>query len=306
MKVSTLMLTLILCLLAFPTGIVHSQNQVKYYIRIDANGTADWTIRQTLPMSASHDDLNAFQYKIESLLKNVVSNTSRNMTGIVNSITSSAIGSYILVEYEFYWTDFGQKENSNIVIGDVFHVSDFFTQLYGDGEISISYPEQYVIETVSPPPAKRDDSNQLLEWLGTADFDSNVNILLRQPEPSFNLIEVLKQNAMLIVSIVVVICGLTGTIYVLSRRNRKTRKPEEISRTENPLMPETEEEKVIKLLKSKGGNMYQSAITDSLRFSRAKTSLLLSTLEHKGIIKRLKRGRDKIVTLIEKEESDQR
>jgi uncharacterized membrane protein len=228
------------------------------------------------------------------------------MTGIVNSITSSAIGSYILVEYEFYWTDFGQKENSNIVIGDVFHVSDFFTQLYGDGEISISYPEQYVIETVSPPPAKRDDSNQLLEWLGTADFDSNVNILLRQPEPSFNSIEVLKQNAMLIVSIVVVICGLTGTIYVLSRRNRKTRKPEEISRTENPLMPETEEEKVIKLLKSKGGNMYQSAITDSLRFSRAKTSLLLSTLEHKGIIKRLKRGRDKIVTLIEKEESDQR
>jgi hypothetical protein len=304
MKISTLMLTLTLCLLAAPIGTVHSQNQVEYYIRIDANGTADWTIRQTLPMSASHDDLNTFQYKIESLLKNVVDNTSRNMTVIADSITSSAMGSYILVEYEFYWTDFGEKENSNIVIGDVFHVPDFFAQLYGDGEISFSYPEQYVIEAVSPPPAKRDDSNQLLEWLGAADFNSNANIVLRQPEPDHSLIEVLKQNMMLILSIVVVIGGLAGTIYMLSRRNRKTRKPEEIFLTENPLMLETEEEKVIKLLKSKGGNMYQSAITDDLGFSRAKTSLLLSTLERNGIIKRLKRGRDKIVTLIDKEESD--
>jgi len=298
------MLTLALCLLAFPTGMVYSQNQVKYYIQIDDNGTAEWTIRQTLPLNASYDDLNAFQFKIESLLRNVVSNTSRNMTGTVNSMTSSAMGSYILVEYDFYWTDFGEKENSKVVIGDIFQASGVFTQLYGDGEISISYPAQYIIETVAPPPSKRDDSNHLLEWLGTADFDSNVNIVLRHAEPGFNFIEVLEQNVMLIVGIVVVACGFTGTLYVLRRRNRKTRKTE-VSPTENPLMLETEEEKVIKLLESKGGRMFQSAITGDLRFSRAKTSLLLSTLERKGIIKRFKRGRDKIVTLVKKGERDQ-
>jgi uncharacterized membrane protein len=304
MKIFALMLTLALCLLAFPTGMVYSQNQVKYYIQIDDNGTAEWTIRQTLPLNASYDDLNAFQFKIESLLRNVVSNTSRNMTGTVNSMTSSAMGSYILVEYDFYWTDFGEKENSKVVIGDIFQASGVFTQLYGDGEISISYPAQYIIETVAPPPSKRDDSNHLLEWLGTADFDSNVNIVLRHAEPGFNFIEVLEQNVMLIVGIVVVVCGFTGTLYVLRRRNRKTRKTE-VSPTENPLMLETEEEKVIKLLESKGGRMFQSAITNDLRFSRAKTSLLLSTLERKGIIKRFKRGRDKIVTLVKKGERDQ-
>jgi len=298
------MLTLALCLLAFPTGMVYSQNQVKYYIQIDDNGTAEWTIRQTLPLNASYDDLNAFQFKIEMLLRNVVSNTSRNMTGTVNSMTSSAMGSYVLVEYDFYWTDFGEKENSKLVIGDVFQASGFFTQLYGDGEIFIRYPAQYIIEAVAPPPSKRDDSNQLLEWLGTADFDSNLNIVLRHAEPGFNLIEVLEENIMLIVGIVVVFCGFTGTLYVLRRRNRKTRKTE-VSPTENPLMLETEEEKVIKLLESKGGRMFQSAITGDLRFSRAKTSLLLSTLERKGIIKRFKRGRDKIVTLVKKGERDQ-
>jgi len=298
MKIFAMMLTFALCLLVAPAGLVRSQNQVEYYVSVEANGTADWTIKQTLPLNASYDDLNAFQFKIESLLRNAVSSTSRNMTGIVNSMTSTAMGSYILVEYEFYWTDFGEKEGSNVAIGDVFHASGFFTQLYGDGKIFISYPAQYVIETVTPSPSKRDDSNRLLEWPGTADFDSNVNIVLRLIEPGFNLIEVLEQNAMPIASVIAVVGGFTGIIYLLRRRNRKTRKPEEISPTRNQLMLETEEEKVTKLLESKGGNMYQSAITNDLRFSRAKTSLLLSSLERKGIIKRFKKGRDKIVTLV--------
>lgn len=304
MKIFAMMLTFALCLLVAPAGLVRSQNQVEYYVSVEANGTADWTIRQTLPLNASYDDLNAFQFKIESLLRNAVSSTSRNMTGIVNSMTSTAMGSYILVEYEFYWTDFGEEEGLNVAIGDVFHASGFFTQLYGDGKIFISYPAQYVIETVTPPPSKRDDSNRLLEWPGTADFDSNVNIVLRLIGPGFNLIEVLEQNAMSIASIVAVVGGFTGIIYLLRRRNRKT-KPEEISPTRNQLMLETEEQKVTKLLESKGGKMYQSAITNDLRFSRAKTSLLLSSLERRGIIKRFKRGRDKIVTLVKKGERDQ-
>ena len=304
MKIFAMMLTFALCLLVAPAGLVRSQNQVEYFVSVEANGTAVWTIKQTLPLNASYDDLNAFQFKIESLLRNAVSSTSRNMTGIVNSMTSTAMGSYILVEYEFYWTDFGEKEGSNVAIGDVFHASGFFTQLYGDGKIFISYPAQYVIETVTPPPSKRDDSNRLLEWPGTADFDSNVNIVLRLIGPGFNLIEVLEQNAMPIASVIAVVGGFTGIIYLLRRRNRKT-KPEEISPTGNQLMLETEEEKVTKLLESKGGNMYQSAITNDLRFSRAKTSLLLTSLERRGIIKRFKKGRDKIVTLVRKQESDQ-
>lgn len=148
------MLALILCLLVASLGTVHCQNQVEYYVWVDAEGTAEWTIRQTLPVSASHDDLNAFSYKVEMLLKNVVDSTSRNMIGVVDSITSSAMGSYILVEYEFYWIDFGEKDNSKIIIGDIFQAPDFFTQLYGDGEFSISYPELYVVESASPPDRK--------------------------------------------------------------------------------------------------------------------------------------------------------
>jgi uncharacterized membrane protein len=43
--------------------------------------------------------------------------------------------------------------------------------------------------------------------------------------------------------------------------------------------------------------MRQSDITEQLRFSKAKTSQLLSGLEKRGLVTRYKSGRDKIVTL---------
>ena len=62
----------------------------------------------------------------------------------------------------------------------------------------------------------------------------------------------------------------------------------------------SEEDKVLKLLKSYGGSMRQSEITEQCRFSKAKTSQLLTALEKKGSITRYKSGRDKIVTLKER------
>ncbi len=67
---------------------------------------------------------------------------------------------------------------------------------------------------------------------------------------------------------------------------------------------ETEEGKILKLLKSSSGSMHQSAIVEQCRFSKAKTSQLLTVLEKKGNITRYKKGRDKIVNLTERAKSE--
>ena len=67
---------------------------------------------------------------------------------------------------------------------------------------------------------------------------------------------------------------------------------------------ETEESKILKLLKSSGGGMRQSAIVEQCRFSKAKTSQLLGGLEKKGSVTRYKKGRDKIVNLTERVKSE--
>ncbi|MDI6904741.1 MAG: cohesin domain-containing protein [Candidatus Bathyarchaeia archaeon] len=65
---------------------------------------------------------------------------------------------------------------------------------------------------------------------------------------------------------------------------------------------EDDEEKVVTLLKSAGGRLYQSTIANQCRFSRSKTSKLLTSMESRGRIRREKRGREKVVTLIDEAE----
>jgi len=60
-----------------------------------------------------------------------------------------------------------------------------------------------------------------------------------------------------------------------------------------------DEEKVVTLLKSAGGRSYQSTIANQCRFSRAKTSKLLTLMEKKRKIRRQKKGREKVVMLID-------
>ena len=64
---------------------------------------------------------------------------------------------------------------------------------------------------------------------------------------------------------------------------------------------ESEEDKVLKLLRSFGDSMKQSDIVEQSKFSKAKASQLLSALEARGVITRYKSGRDKIVNLVERQ-----
>jgi len=62
---------------------------------------------------------------------------------------------------------------------------------------------------------------------------------------------------------------------------------------------EDDEDNVVTLLKAAGGRLYQSTITKKCGFSKSKTSELLTSMENKGIVRRQKKGREKLVTLIE-------
>jgi uncharacterized membrane protein len=187
----------------------------------------------------------------------------------------------------------------------VFRTANFFDRLYGDGQVYIIYPSQYVVETVQPTPFARNDSIQTLEWLGTTDLENGTRIVLIQESavPS-NFIDTLRGNAVLIVGLVAIAAGSSAVLFSF-RRNRK-KKISTLGRGEPKNLPimENDEERTVKLIRSSGGTVYQSAITDQFRFSKAKTSQLLAVLEHKGIIRRYKKGRDKIVVLVEENKGE--
>jgi uncharacterized membrane protein len=127
--------------------------------------------------------------------------------------------------------------------------------------------------------------------------EDHVSIVLKEKSTPAGFMKLLGQNALLIIGIIVLSSGLFASLYTFmhyrKERNEKPRKREPLG---FPNM-ESDEDKIVKLLKSSRGTMYQSAITDQCKFSKAKTSQILSTLENKGTVTRYKKGRDKVVVL---------
>ena len=103
-----------------------------------------------------------------------------------------------------------------------------------------------------------------------------------------------------ILAAAVIAAVVAGWFFFVNRRN----KGKETTVTAPLNLAETEEEKVLRVLRSNGGSAYQSAITEQCRFSKAKTSQLLTALERKGMVRRYKKGRDKIVNLIEQRKGE--
>jgi len=300
MKAHVLVIMVSFTLLLIPYGKVYSQNQIEYRIQIDSDGSAAWIIR-TIGTEVSVN-FSEFENRVTSLVETAEVETGRDMIAVRDSfwMTLNYSGSYSVVECGFYWKNFSKVEDTKIIIGDVFQSENFFLQLYGDGEVYITYPSQYIIQTVSPTPYERDDSHHALRWLGTNDFTNELPVIvLREKSVTPGFFETLQDNAIVIAGLLTAAAGSSIGFYVF-RRHRKKEKIVKVPELPTPLGIESAEEKIVKLLRSSGGSLYQSAIVDRCKFSKAKTSQLLAVLENKGIVSRYKKGRDKIVTLVEK------
>jgi uncharacterized membrane protein len=299
----TLMAMILLVLLIVPYGVLGA-SQPEYTIQVGNDGSATWTVTQTLGSNSSFETLETFQNRITLLVTASESATGRAMTASGASLTFTASGSYVEAEYKFQWENFSKIEGEQIIIGDVFQVPDFFSQLYGDGPVYMSYPPEYVVVgPVQPPPSTQNGSIQLLSWLGTKDFNGDTRIVLAEKSATPGFSGSLEEDAILIAILATIAVGSVGFYVLRYNRKKKMMAPGTAEFGSLPGM-ESDEEKAVKLIKSSGGSLNQSAITDQLGFSKAKTSQLLAVLEHKGVIRRYKRGRDKIVVLLEENKGE--
>jgi uncharacterized membrane protein len=292
----------ILLLLLLPLHEANCQEYFEYNVQIKSDGSAVWTVTQFSSVNASVDTWEGFQERIFNLVDSAASVTHREMDVDENSlqINTTISPESKITEYSFTWQNFSIIQGSKLSFGDVFQVNNFFGQLYGDAALQLSYPSNYDIKSVYPPPYERQDSVETLRWSRTQDLvNSKFNVVLTSTPQNQNSNNDWQQYAIIItVSAVGVTLSLLG-FYTFKRRKINSKSAIVDS---SPI--ESEEDKVIKLLKSSGGGMRQSEITERCKFSKAKTSQLLAALEKNGNITRYKRGRDKIVTLKERVKSE--
>ncbi len=290
----------VVAFLLLPIYQAYSQDYVDYKIQVNVDNSAIWSITRVSDINASID-LEGFQPKVEALINAAVNATHREMSLDVNSLQVSDEISWETQSrktvYVFRWQNFSLSENGKIILGDVFQVTDSFSQLYGDGTLEITYPSGYSIQSITPIPDYSDISSLTAKWFRTQGFINGKPsiVLINNPQTLGDSV----WQQYLIIGLISAATAAIVSFYLIRRRRSKTKLKTEAAMA-TALAVESDEEKISRLLRSSGGNLRQSVITEQCGFSKAKTSQLLAALERKGIITRYKKGRDKIVTLNER------
>jgi uncharacterized membrane protein len=289
-----------LLIILLPLCHVSGQIYYRYQVQIKNDGSALWQIMFYSGAADPVDTWSSFQNKISNLLDLTTNATHRDMNVDENSvqINTTISSESKITEYTFLWQNFSQVHGNQIVFGDVFKTPAFFTQLYGDAALQVSYPSNFDIVSVNPSPNIRDDPDKTMEWDRTKDLvDANSSIVLASTSPSGSSNQNLWQEYVVFSAIVAVAAVLSFVGFYVSKRRKNV-----ITAAKSSVVVavnfETEEDKVLRILRSTG-IMRQSDITEALGFSKAKTSQLLTALERTGSITRYKSGRDKIVNLTE-------
>jgi uncharacterized membrane protein len=199
-------------------------------------------------------------------------------------IQTTPTGRYGVVYYSFSWKNFA-KTGTDLAIGDAFAGGMYLAK---DNTLVIRYPSGYTVSAAEPAPDQVRDG---LIWYGQRSFGAGEPRLVFE-KPGIPWLPVLLGSLFGVII-------LAGLYVILSKR----RSPEPVEAADPPVMlSETElfslEERIIQLLKISGGEQYQSEIVKNLGLPKSTVSATLNDLHKRGIIQKVKRGRENLIRLV--------
>ena len=281
---------------------VPPDSAITYTIALSEEGTANWHVEYRT-LLASEEDLEAF----DSYTKNVSSNylpqfqdlmqrsaaqaaaaTSRPMeiTDFAGDavIQTTPTGRYGVVYFSFNWKNFA-KTVPDLAIGDAFAGGLYLAK---DNTLVIRYPSGYSVSGAEPAPDQVRDG---LIWYGQRSFGAGEPRLVFE-KTGFPWLPLLLGGLLCVLI-------LGGLYVVLSKR----RVPEPVEAEDPPVtLSETEllslEDRIIQLLKTSGGEQYQSEIVKTLGLPKSTVSATLNDLHQRGVIQKVKKGRENLIRLV--------
>ena len=295
----TAVLLLVIPVIAAP---VSPDSSVTYTVSLREDGTANWHVEYRT-LLASEEDVGAF----DSYAKNVsftylpqfqdlmqrsaaqaAAATSRPMEiadfAGDTVIQTTPTGRYGVVYYSFSWKNFA-KTGTDLAIGDAFAGGLYLAK---DNTLVIRYPSGYTVRVAEPAPDQERDG---LIWYGQRSFGAGEPRLVFE-KSGVPLLPLLMGG---------LLCALIlGGLYVVLSKKRS---PEPVEDDEPPVaLSETEllslEDRILQLLKTSGGEQYQSEIVRNLGLPKSTVSATLNDLHKRGLIQKVKRGRENLIRLV--------
>lgn len=307
-----IVLILIFSFFSFPCA-AQDEKPTVYKIELQRDGSAIWTVETRIKLE-SQADIDAFnQYKayfeanktsnlanFTARIKDIISGAStlsgRTMAvrdfDVFLTATSAPTGNYGVISYKFNWTNFAKIEGSDLKVGDVFAGGMYLSR---EEALVIYPPPQYEAKEISPKPDDSKDS--ALIWYGMRSFASG--------EPRITLQQAISSSWIYAALAVIVIAAIAVAFFLKRKKAEFDLEGEaeaEVAdagdETAVELLSQSDEDLIIGLLNKAGGEMYQSQIIEKTDFSKSKVSAILSDLKAKGMILKIKKGRENLIRLV--------
>lgn len=309
-----LFLLAILLLCVLPSGAAAAPAPVyatTYTITVQEDGSALWQLEYRT-LLASDDDLLAFDNytrdlpaiylpQVRDLMQHsaVQASVAASRPMAISNVTGNTLvqtsptGRYGIVIYSFSWSGFAKPDGS-LAIGDAFAGGLYLAK---DNTLVIRYPYGWTVSQAEPAPDLQRDE---LVWYGLRSFGPGEPRVLLE-KPALPLVPVF-------IGIILLIVVLSGfLIYWAKTRRAVPDLPEdrdEPADLNEPVvfLSEAEaaglEERILRLLESGGGEQYQSEIVKTLGLPKSSVSSALNNLHHKGVIQKIKKGRENLIRLV--------
>jgi uncharacterized membrane protein len=297
------LVAILICIpLAADAASVPPDPAITYTITLQEDGTAIWHVEYRTPLASDEDVelfdaythnmsstyLPQFQDLIQRSASEAAAATSRPMVTSDFSgdavIQTSPTGRYGVVFYSFSWKGFA-KTGSNLAIGDALAGGLYLAK---ENTLIVRYPAGYTVSVAEPAPDQVRDG---LIWYGLRSFGAGEPRLVFE-KSGFPLLSVLLGSG-------IVFFIILGVVVIISKK--RSREPDDPGEAAVPL-PETDlislEEKIVQMLKTTGGEQYQSEIVKNLGLPKSTVSATLNDLHRRGIIQKIKKGRENLIRLI--------
>ena len=300
----TIVLLLILC---FPvTGqqtVSVPDYSITYTITLLNDGTALWRVEYRTLLRSEQDVsdfeiytrelptvyIPQFRELMEKSAAQAAVATGRHMavTDVAgtSAVQISPTGQYGVVIYSLRWEGFA-KNGPLLTIGDAFAGGLYLAK---DNTLIIQYPAGFAVEAAEPVPDTERDG---LVWYGQRSFGAGEpRVVLEQP--AFPLLPVAAGLLLIIAA------SFTG-FYIWHRKKKGIRSDEQ----EPAPVPLSEaemvslREQIITLLRTNGGELFQSEIVRRLGLPKSTVSMALNELQKDGTIQKVRKGRENLIRLI--------
>ena len=156
-----------------------------------------------------------------------------------------------------------------------------------------------VISLVEENITVKQEGNYVIDLILFPEIDSG----LEEPEPvdiNENFLDAIStKNYSWVYFIAAVAIIIFAVLVYYIKKNMAIRKKSIQSENEKDVKEDSDDElkKLIGIIKQEGGRITQKEIRKQIPLSEAKISLMISELEHKGVIEKIKRGRGNIIIL---------